>query len=394
MDAPFSWDDKIFQFHAMVNLLSLRNGGQLDISMHEHSKDSDNDPSEYEDDILSETDTNHAGPIATSIHDKLKRKFLDRFAEIVSRERNVPSRNRQNSTKKNQKRKKKQNEKRKNMQTQNDEQEDNDDGARESFVACACLREHDDHVEVLVTRNNGLDLEDKAFFKELETLFSNISQKHDYEKARERLWIKIVMYSHGRIFSHLPILKSQLQAVLEATEPPTLSLDQFQQPPQSTAPLASNAIDDESSTNAHTMGLSNMRLRLGELYSFVKALSVTLAPDHEDIRKLLDLSHSLRYEQNLRRFVITTLNHQKAASRCLIREIAFLGRIKAAYFTVISAIQTFPNFGGLKVIPNPPVTPPEKISQPQQGRLNLEQTLGLFKLPLEASTIKKPLERT
>lgn len=178
MDAPFSWDDKIFQFHAMVNLLSLRNGGQLDISMHERSKDSDNDPFEYEDDILSETDSNHAGPIATSIHDKLKRKFLDRFAEIVSRERNVPGRIRQNPLKKGQKRNKKQSEKRKNIQTQNNEQEGNDGASRESFVACACLREHDDHVEVLVTRNNGLDLEDKAFFKDLEALFSNISQKH------------------------------------------------------------------------------------------------------------------------------------------------------------------------------------------------------------------------
>lgn len=207
--------------------------------------------------------------------------------------------------------------------------------------------------------------------------------------AREDLWTKIMMYSHGRIFSHLPVLKRQLPAVLEAMEPPALSLDQFQQSPQSSAPLASNAIDDESPTNAYAMGLLNMRLRLEELYSLVKALPVDLAPDHEDIRKRLDLSYSLGYEQNLRSFVITTLNHQKAASRRLIREIAFLGRIRAAYFTIISAIKTFPNFGGLKVIPNPPVTPPEKICQPQQGRLNLEQTLGLFKLPLEASTVKK-----
>lgn len=178
MDAPFSWDDYTLEFHAMVNFLSLRNGGQLGNPMHEHSNDSDEDLSEYEDDVLSEADTNHAGPIATSIQDKLKRKFLDRFAEIVSRERNVPGRHRQKSLKKNQKRKKRQGEKRKDRQTQNNEQEGNDGGPRESFVACACLREHDDHVEVLVTRNNGLDLKDKVFFKELETLFSNISQKH------------------------------------------------------------------------------------------------------------------------------------------------------------------------------------------------------------------------
>lgn len=197
------------------------------------------------------------------------------------------------------------------------------------------------------------------------------------------------MYSRGRIFSHLPTLKTQLPAVLEATEPPALSLDRFPQSPQSSTPLASNAVDDENPTTTHAMSLSNMRLQLGELYSLVKALPATLASDHEDNRQLLDISYSLRYEQTLGSFIVTALQHQEAASRCLIRAITFLGRIKAAYFTIISAIQTFPNFGKLKVIPDPPVTPPEKISQPQQGRLSLKQTLRLFKLPLEANAIKK-----
>lgn len=196
-------------------------------------------------------------------------------------------------------------------------------------------------------------------------------------------------YNHGRIFSHLPVIKSKLQAVLDATQSPAVSLEQFQQFSQSTTPPASNAIDDESPTKAHAMGLRYMRLQLSELYSLVTALPETLAPGHEKIRKLLDLSHSLRYEQNFKMFLIRTLKDKEAASRCLIRGIAYLGRIKAAFLTVIKAIETFSNFGKLKVIPYPPVTPPAKICQPKQGRLNLEQTLGLFALPLEENTVLK-----
>lgn len=59
-------------------------------------------------------DSDHAGPIATSVHDKMKQKFLDRFAEIVSRERHVPGRKHQNSSRKNRKGKSK------NVQTMND----------------------------------------------------------------------------------------------------------------------------------------------------------------------------------------------------------------------------------------------------------------------------------
>ena len=222
-------------------------------------------------------------------------------------------------------------------------------------------------------------------------LYADESMRTDYEKACEHLWSTIIIYSHSRIFSHLPILKVLLRGVLETTEPPALSLDQFHHPPQSTAPRAFTAISDESPTGVPTKEISDMHLQLEKLYSLVKTLPAAPAPDHEDIRELLDLSHSLRYKQDLRSFVTTTPNHQKAETRRLIREIEFLGRIRAAYFTIISVIHTFPNFGRLKVIPDTPVTPPEKPSQPQQGRLSLEQTLGPLKLPLEASTVKKTI---
>ena len=58
MDDPLSWKEDTFQLHAMINLLSLRSGGQLDTSIVEHSEDSEKDAyeddDEEEDDILSE----------------------------------------------------------------------------------------------------------------------------------------------------------------------------------------------------------------------------------------------------------------------------------------------------------------------------------------------------
>lgn len=54
MDGSYSWDDETHQLHAMINLLSLRNGGQMDESLQLHPEDSDDNILEYEDEILSE----------------------------------------------------------------------------------------------------------------------------------------------------------------------------------------------------------------------------------------------------------------------------------------------------------------------------------------------------
>ena len=96
----------------------------------------------------------------------------------MSRERNVPGQTRQTSSKKAQKAKKKQSGKGRRDRTAKDDQKSDNDGPRESFVACACLQEHEDHIVLFLTRNNGLDLEDKAFLDKLKTLFWDISHKN------------------------------------------------------------------------------------------------------------------------------------------------------------------------------------------------------------------------
>lgn len=89
----------------------------------------------------------------------LKRKFLDRLAEIISRERRHPHISN-----------------RSNRKTEKSKIPDGGelDGC-ESFVACNTLCEYVDHVEIYVTRNNGLDEKDLDFFMLLKTMFLGLS---------------------------------------------------------------------------------------------------------------------------------------------------------------------------------------------------------------------------
>ena len=170
MSIKCDWGDasQVSQFHALVNLLAMRNGGQLDpltqrpiLSGYDSdpSYDSDDEPPQMSESRFSEADTDRVGPIATSVDDKLKRKFLDRFAKIVSREKGITTDGNSRSVKKGRKRA-------------------STDEATKSFVACACLVEHTDGITVYVTRNNGLDNADQNFFRRIESLSKDLAARH------------------------------------------------------------------------------------------------------------------------------------------------------------------------------------------------------------------------
>lgn len=156
MAAFFSWDDPSLQepeFRAMVNLLSMRNEGQMDSQAIGFDEEDDLDVIQGDDDMLSEAGSDCPGPIATPAHNELKCKFLDRFAEVLSRERHVSSNKSPTHSKRKQ-----------------EKQQD----VQGSFVGCAVLREHEleDRIELLVARNNGLDDKDQEFFREFEETFA------------------------------------------------------------------------------------------------------------------------------------------------------------------------------------------------------------------------------
>ena len=164
MSTHFNWDlDGLDapRFRAFANLLSIRHGGQLgDPELSEGAVLDNSDEEDDLDDDISEAATDHVVPISSSGHGHLKKKFLDRFAEIVSRERSAEGPHPVSRTSK------------KPQVSKSSRSESSN-----SFVATATLREYEDHVKIYVTRNNGLQEQDQEFFRRVELLFAMSSTK-------------------------------------------------------------------------------------------------------------------------------------------------------------------------------------------------------------------------
>ena len=70
------------RFAALANLLSLRNGGQLEPQV--ESDDCIDAFGQADSSDLDDADTNHPAQIADSGHPRLKKHFLDRLSELLS----------------------------------------------------------------------------------------------------------------------------------------------------------------------------------------------------------------------------------------------------------------------------------------------------------------------
>ena len=122
----FKWT----HFNALANLLSLRNGGQVE-------------PASLPDDVLDDdsnkdwdaasVDTTVPLKIADSGYNKLKRKFLDCLAEFAANLKNGKT------------------------------------------VACTAMKEAEDNVTVWIARNEGFPDQEKPLFDKLGALLSGLS---------------------------------------------------------------------------------------------------------------------------------------------------------------------------------------------------------------------------
>ena len=107
------------RFAALVNLVSMRQGGEMSPSAEEDTSNDVDHPS-------------------TSPERKLRMRFLDRFAELVSRDKGP------------------------------------------ELMSCAMLRETGGKVEIWVSRNSGLDSEeDDRFFGDFERLMPNVRRSDE-----------------------------------------------------------------------------------------------------------------------------------------------------------------------------------------------------------------------
>lgn len=143
MSESFDWNFSGFSkthFNALANLLSLRNGGQVE-------------PASLPDDLLEEdcnddwdaasVDTGKAHQISDSGHNRLKRKFLDCLAEFAA-----------------------------NMKSG-------------KTVTCTAMKEAEDDVTVWIARNEGFPDQEKPLFSKLSALLSSLScSKGTYSSIR------------------------------------------------------------------------------------------------------------------------------------------------------------------------------------------------------------------
>ena len=121
-------------FHSLVNLLSLRNGGQAEpSSLSDTVLDEDWDPDDSGDGDTPSVDTRAAHQISDSGHRRLKRRFLDCLAEFAANKKGGTA------------------------------------------VACSAMKEAEDNVVIWIARNEGFSDVDKSAFDRLGKLLGSLS---------------------------------------------------------------------------------------------------------------------------------------------------------------------------------------------------------------------------
>ena len=391
MAETYSWDEQqVTRFAAMANLLSMRHGGQL--SSAAPIDDEDDVLSNDGDDILSEADTDRPGPIATPVESKLKKKFLDRFAEIVSRAKNEPS----NPANRNRKHRK-------------DASTGQSAEAHDSFVACTCLREYDRNVKLFVTRNNGLDAKDQAFFREIESLFRTLSNhlhqscdqssggvaSEQHNLAILGLWHEIVAYNAGRIEYFLPSLSEGLSKVLSIPNAAhRMSWEATKDYQEVTERFTDDEAIGEYSESTHATYMTLARQQLHELQAVVSQRGLGKLSEGEVHRQVLERSYPMRYRKSVNLFIKRILLSEQRSANRLVQDIAFLGRIKSAHLTFLKCLEAFPHFARLEILPRTSVDAPQEIRQRESKRLSLASTLQLVGLSPSAPIIKAHVHQT
>lgn len=133
MSATFDWGTPGLSkthFNAFVNLLYLRDGGQIDSASLSNDVLADDRDDEWD---RASVDTNKPHQISDSGHIKLKRKFLDCLAELVVNKK---------------------------------------DG---KIVFCTVMKETENDVTIWIIRNEGFHEKDKAFFDKFSLLLNKLS---------------------------------------------------------------------------------------------------------------------------------------------------------------------------------------------------------------------------
>ncbi|KAI6099387.1 hypothetical protein EDD17DRAFT_234075 [Pisolithus thermaeus] len=280
------------QFISLVNLLSLRNGGQLQPSIRE----------EHQDDIPCD--------------DKFKQRFLDKFAEMMSR----------------------------------------DKGGK--YVCCVALRESGDNrltedikTSLIVARNVDFNNVDEKFRSKLEGLLSAIAASAYRDSndtcSVEELWEELLSYNQPRLDCYADSLRESLKAFKAAG-----SLDSI--PPYYSPRLSQNndsedgTFRDDSSIGPYSEATHVDYMRFARNHILELDAILRTGDKATQRRSLAERTYSIRHMKSVRMFINS---HPKVSlGRGLLSDILFLGRLRSCFYTLVEAALSFPGFAHLSII--------------------------------------------
>ncbi|KAI9736765.1 MAG: hypothetical protein M1834_000969 [Cirrosporium novae-zelandiae] len=332
MSAQFHWNlpglDKP-QFTAFVNLLSLRNGGQLDPSSIDEYDELDD---LTDDNPRSMTGSIVNGQISFSLDDGLRKRFLDRLGELLSCEK----------------------------------------GAR--HVASAAMKEYEqeDKVEIWVTHNEPLEkggAEPEAALKtlimHLEELLSSdpSADAVGYEELEECTWQSMLEYYRPRIRdTYIPNLKRSMKSCRR---------------------ILMRCIGNLSSP-----ALTQLQDDLKKLYATCfepQNWQPSMARDDELVQRAFDIRQSVSSHHDMHKLLDNV-----ASADDLWTNICFLGRLRAAFHTFLAMSLQFKGFRDVKIHV---VQGFGRKIKPKSGQLSLSSTLELLGLKADQPTIKTYLNK-
>ncbi|KAI6137114.1 hypothetical protein F5141DRAFT_69395 [Pisolithus sp. B1] len=333
-DSTFRWEDAEV-FASLANLLSLRKVVCLG-------------PTERGDEDT-EDDVNSTRARAK---DDLKRRFLDRFAKVMSRKK----------------------------------------GGK--YVACVALRESGNvdleepggvKVTLLVARNEAFGEVDYKFCKEIEKLLAALgasARKHTKDPVVEKaLWEAMLHYNEARLERY--VLDLQRSVLAFANRGHLVGI-----PPYHVAQSVRNRLDivtfcdsDEIGSYRKTTHDAYMQFAQARIQELRSILSFS---DKVVRRRLLaEKAYFIRHMKSVRIFIKASCNDSGPMLK-LLSDIQFMGRLRSCYHTLVAAAETVPGFVNLSInlVGKPPCHRFPRILP------SLDSVFKRLGLPLNSATVR------
>ncbi|KAI6146680.1 hypothetical protein BKA82DRAFT_34542 [Pisolithus tinctorius] len=296
--ANFQWEDHK-QLIDLINMLSLRNGGQLGPNNEE---------------------ADEGVPSIRSISEEgeLKRRFLDSFAEIMSR----------------------------------------DKGGEHICSVALCESgdrrlDGDAKVSLFVARNSDFKNLDETFCNKLEGLLATIGasvyrEQNDISAVEEELWEELLHYNQPRLNVYVKSLHNNLEAFKNAGSLASI-------PPYSTGSQSLQDDNAEPTTGCddpnigpYSMDTHDAYMRLAREHILELDNILCSHDGPAQWRLLAEHTYSIRHMTSLKILINSCPN--VSAGRKLIQDIQFLGRFRSCLRTLVKAALRIPGFAQLSII--------------------------------------------